>query len=184
MTDNNILELLEQRSEQAIQELASKYGNLCYSLSKKILNNNEDASECINDSYLAVWNNIPPQRPNSLKAYLCSLVRNQSMMRYKSNTAQKRNMHLETVLDEFAGTLKDIETPESLLIAKELTEYINEFLEGLEVDNQIIFTRRYWYLDTTEDIAKRLNVKPNTVNVKLRRIRKRFEKFLIKKELR
>lgn len=182
MTDNNIIDLLENRSENAISELAKKYGNLCYSISKNILNNQEDAEECINDSYLGVWNNIPPKRPTSLKAYLCCLVRNQSTMRYNSNTAQKRNIHLEAVLDEFEGTLKSIETPESLLIARELTQYINEFLEGLETDNQIIFTRRYWYLDTTEDISKRLNIKPNTVNVKLKRIRKRFEKFLIKKE--
>lgn len=182
MNDIEILNLLELRSEQALEQISNKYGKLCYTIAQNILNNKEDANECINDSYLGVWNSIPPKRPNSLKAYICCLVRNQSVMRYNSKTASKRNYHLEMVLDEFAGTLQAIETPESILLAKELTEYINEFLDGLEYENQVVFTRRYWYLDSTEDIAKRLNVKPNTVNVKLKRIRKRFEKFLKQKD--
>ena len=42
----------QERSQQAIAELSQKYGKLCQSLSRRILNNEEDAKECVNDCLL------------------------------------------------------------------------------------------------------------------------------------
>ncbi len=61
MTDTDIISLFWNRSEQAITELSSKYGRLIYSIANNILNNHEDVTECVNDTYLGLWNTIPPQ---------------------------------------------------------------------------------------------------------------------------
>ena len=87
MDDNGILALFFVRSEQAIYELDAKYGKLCRSLSYRILNNLQDAQECVNDAYLGAWNAIPPARPHPLSAFLCKIVRNLSITRYHANTA-------------------------------------------------------------------------------------------------
>ena len=60
MEDEKIIELFFKRSENAITELSQKYGQLCMTVSMNILGNNEDAEECVNDSYFGVWNAIPP----------------------------------------------------------------------------------------------------------------------------
>lgn len=91
MRDEQIIELFFERSEQAINELDVKYGKVFYGISFNILNDRLDAEECINDSYLGVWNVIPPQKPNPLMTFVCKIVRNISLKRYYAKTAIKRN---------------------------------------------------------------------------------------------
>ena len=79
--DAQILQLFEQRSEEAISAAALQYGGLCRQIAMNILGNAEDAEECVNDTWLAVWNRIPPERPRSLTAYICRIARNLSMDR-------------------------------------------------------------------------------------------------------
>lgn len=76
MDDKQIIRLFFERSEQAITELSQKYGALCLQLADNILNDHQDAEECVNDAYLGAWNSIPPQTPDPLRAYICRIVRN------------------------------------------------------------------------------------------------------------
>ena len=71
MDDKQIIRLFFERSEQAITELSQKYGALCLQLADNILNDHQDAEECVNDAYLGAWNSIPPQTPDPLRAYIC-----------------------------------------------------------------------------------------------------------------
>lgn len=91
MDDSQIIDLFFVRSELAISELDAKYGKVCHKLAHNILNSRQDAEECVNDAYLGTWNAIPPQRPNPLLSFVCVLVRRYSIMRYRANTAMKRN---------------------------------------------------------------------------------------------
>lgn len=102
MEDTKIIDLFFLRSETAVTELEQKYGTACKSLAFHILNSKEDAEECVNDAYLALWNNIPPNRPDPLRAYLCQIVRNLSIKKYKANTAKKRNSFYDMSLEELA----------------------------------------------------------------------------------
>lgn len=76
MDDSIIVELFFDRSELAISETSKKYGRYCHYIAYNILRNNEDAEECVNDTYLRVWNSIPPKRPNKLQTYLGKITRN------------------------------------------------------------------------------------------------------------
>ena len=64
MDDVTIVQLFWDRSEKAIEAVSSKYGRYCHAIARNILTSPEDAEECVNDTYLATWNSIPPKRPS------------------------------------------------------------------------------------------------------------------------
>ena len=96
MDDAQIVQLYWDRNEQAIHATSDKYGNYCTSIAKNILGNQEDAEECLNDTYLNAWNAMPPHRPSILSTFLGKITRNLSFNRYKHNTAEGMmwNRHL------------------------------------------------------------------------------------------
>ena len=178
MEDELIIDLFFARSEQAISELDQKYGKLCHKLSYSILNNLQDAEECVNDAYLGTWNAIPPERPNPLLAFLCKIVRNISIMRYHANTAAKRNGSYDVALDELENCLASQRTIDTEMDEKELIRTIEDFLEKLSAVNRVTFMRRYWFLDSYEEIAKLTGISEKNVSVRLTRIRKQLRNYL------
>jgi RNA polymerase sigma-70 factor (ECF subfamily) len=178
--DSEIIDLFYARSEQAIMELSKKYGGVCRKVARNILNNEQDAEECVSDAYLGAWNTIPPERPKPLLTYVCRLVRNLSIMRYHANTAVKRNSIYDVALDELESCLISPVTVETELSAKELGSIIDKFLDTLDRENRVIFVRRYWYADPVSDIAARMRMRPNLVSVRLSRTREKLKTYLRK----
>lgn len=178
MTDNEIIELFFSRKEQAINELDSKYGKACYSLSYSIVGSKQDAEECVSDSYLGVWNTIPPNRPNILKAFVLKIVRNISLSRYRENTAIKRNSAFDTPLHELEESLCTANTTEEMILEAELTELINNFLSKLSKQNRILFMRRYWFCDSYAEISARTGLSEKNISVRLTRIKNQLRVYL------
>lgn len=184
MEDIKIIDLFWQRDTAAIDETDKKYGQNCYRISRNILKNREDAEECVDDSYLSVWNSIPPNRPDSLAAYLYRIVRNCSFNRLKERLAQKRGGgETRLILDELEGCIASDFSVEKDFEAKELAEHINSFLYSLSKDDRVIFTCRYWLMLQTNEIAKRLGFSESKVRTSLHRSRKKLHKHLVKEEL-
>lgn len=183
MDDNAIIDLFFARNEQAIQEVDCKYGPLCRKLSYNILNNEQDAEECVSDSYLGLWNTIPPQRPNPLMSFLCRIVRNRSVARYHANTAAKRNGAYDTALSEIEPCLAAPDDPQAELEAKDLARLLEQFLDTLSRENRVIFLRRYWFSDSYADIAKQVGLTEKNVSVRLTRIRAQLRAHLIRNEV-
>ncbi len=178
MLDEEIIELFFARSEQALKELETKYGKMCLQTSYNILGNHSDAEECVNDSYLGVWNAIPPTRPDPLLTYVLKIVRNVSLNRYHKNQAQKRNSSYDLAVDELADFLASPDSVESVMEANELTAVIEQFLESLNSRNRVIFLRRYWFFDTYEQIATKVGLSEKNVSVRLTRLRKQLKDYL------
>ena len=105
MTDEEIIRLFFERSEQAIAELAKAHGSAAARVARNILGSERDAEECLNDTYLAVWNAIPPQKPDPLRTFVCKIARNLAAAKYHANTAKKRNSRYDAALDELEGCL-------------------------------------------------------------------------------
>jgi hypothetical protein len=116
MQDEKIVELYFNRDEQAIAATSVKYNTYCMNIAMNILNNREDSEECVNDTWLAAWNSIPPHRPENLSAFLGKLTRNFSINRHKANHAERRGG------GEFDLSL------EELLIGLHLSEYCLELI--------------------------------------------------------
>ena len=181
--DERIIELFFERSEQAIRELDSKYGKLCHTLSYNIVNDRQDAEECVNDAYLGAWNAIPPAKPNPLQAYICRIVRNLSLKRYYRKEAAKRSSAYEVAMEELEPYLSAPDTVEAEIETKELARIIERFLDSLSEENKVIFVRRYWFMDSYAEIAKRVSLSEKNVSVRLTRIRQQLKEYLMEREL-
>ena len=183
MEDEKIVDLFFARSDLAISELDTKYSKTCHQLSYKILNNLLDAEECVNDAYLGTWNAIPPQRPHSLLAFVCVLVRRYSIMRYRANIAVKRNSSYDVTFDEIKECFAAPVNVEGTVEVKLLTRTIEEFLDTLTQENRVIFLRRYWFSDSYEQIAERTGLTVKNISVRLTRTRKQLREYLREKEV-
>lgn len=181
MEDSKIIEQLFERSESVLTEIESKYGRLCMKLAYNILGNTSDSEECVNDAYLGVWNSIPPNRPDSLRAYLCGIVRNLSLKKYQYNTAAKRNSRMDVALEELEGCLNSSEDVEKQIIQKELAAEIERFMASLKQTDRVIFMRRYYFMDAYADIAADVGITEKNVSVRLTRIRTRLRDYLKQK---
>ena len=181
MKDNEIIELYWNRDESAITVTADTYGSYCYSIAYNILYNNEDAEECVNDTWMNAWKSIPPQRPNRLSTYLGKITRNLSINRYKLLTAQKRGMgQVELALSELEGcvpaqTDMDLVTDEMVLVSS-----IEAFLRAQPRTERNIFVGRYWYLYPIRDLAGAYRMSESKVASLLHRMRFKLKLHLEK----
>lgn len=183
LDDEKIIELFFSRSERAIQELDIKYGRVCQKLSYNIVNNRQDAEECVNDAYLSAWNTIPPAKPDPLHSYICKIVRNISLKLYYYKKAAKRNSVYEIAMHEIEDSLSAPDTVEAEIEAKELAGIIENFMETLSVENRVIFMRRYAYMEPYSDISARVGLSEKTISVRLTRIRQKMRRYLIEREV-
>jgi len=183
MTDQQIIDLFYERSEQAIAELAKNHGKPVKKVAYNILGNLQDAEECVNDTWLAVWNCIPPQRPSPLRTFVCRIARNLATKKYHSNSAQKRNSQYDAALDELAECIPDQSSVEDSYSAKELSITINRFLDTLSYEDKFIFMRRYWYADSLADIVRMTNMSYSSISVRLYRTKIKLKNLLMKEGL-
>lgn len=177
MEDEAIVALFWRRSPQAIEELDKKYGRLCRKLANNIVNSREDAEECVNDAYLGVWNAIPPARPHPLRAYLVKVVRNVAWKVCERRQAAKRS-GCTVALEELEGCLTDGKTVEDEVEAKELAQLIEAFLDTLTAKERVIFMRRYGFMDSYGEIARRVGISEKNVSVRLARMRRKLRDYL------
>ena len=173
MQDNQIIDLYFARDERAITETDKKHGAVCMSLSLNILQSRPDAEECLNDTYLTAWNCIPPERPTYFRAFLCRIIRNLSLERFRHLHRQKRNRDLEVSLEELEAC---IPVPEEK--SGELAECISDFLETQEKIDRVLFMGRYFHACSVKTLAKKSGLRENTVSVRLHRTRERLRAYL------
>ena len=179
-TDNYIIDLFWQRNELAIKETVIKYENYCLRIAMNILNNRCDAEEIVSDTYLQIWNSIPPTRPNNLSAYIGKIARNLSINKYNARITQKRIGSEYTLsLEELSECISDKVTDTSYDDLA-LSQCINEFLRKQKKEHRIIFVLRYFYYDCIDDIAKNFNVSVSKVKSVLFRMRNKLQKYLEK----
>lgn len=178
MTDQTIIELFWQRSEDAIRNVSQKYGKYLTKIAMNVLNHYEESEECVNDTYLTAWNQIPPDRPQKLLPYLGRITRCLALNRYDYLTAQKRNTEFMLQLSELEECLSGTDSIENKYEVSELAAVISTFLRTENSDNCNIFIRRYWYSDSISDIASRFGMGESKVKSILFRIRCRLKKHL------
>lgn len=176
MEDGAILDLFFLRSEEALKETDLKYGKKLNGVSYRITRDWSEAEECVNDTYLAAWNCIPPKRPTYFSAFLCKIVRNISFDLVDKKTAQKRNAVVVSLDEELSEILPDpkIESAEENALARA----IGKFLKKTDKTSRILFIRRYFYADSMTELSYLAEMSVNAVTVKLSRIRKKLRAFL------
>lgn len=179
MDDCGIIRLLWSRTEQGLEQLACRFGHRLYATAMHILGEPRDAEETVNDTYLAVWNAIPPQKPDPLSAFVYKVGRNLALKRLRANTAQKRQGDYGLSLEELEDCIPASALDEQVE-ARALGRAIGRFLDGCGKEDRRIFLRRYWFGDGVNQIAAELGMKPNTVTARLSRMRSRLRIHLTK----
>lgn len=184
MEDHEIINLYYDRAQQAITETSSKYNAYCMHIARAILGDEEDAKECVNDTWLKAWNTIPPQKPKHLAAYLGRITRNASIDRMRTRTRKQRGgRETELVLEELQDCIAHSTNVEREIEGRELTAAINAFFKTLSAFDRNVFVCRYWYLDPVRDIAKATHASESRIKSILFRLRKKLRKYLTEEGL-
>lgn len=179
--EREIVSLYRHRDEDAIRMTAEVLGGYCYTVAYNVLNSREDAEECVNDTYLAVWNAIPPAEPASLRAFVTAITRRLALNRYKEQNRDKRGGgQVPLALEELAEVVSDTEDIPTDYARKELLESMTRFLRGCSPRDRGLFLDRYIRLEPTAVLAERYRVKEAQVLLILSRTRKKLKAHLEK----
>lgn len=179
MEDRRIVDLYWQRSEDAIEETAQKYGKMLNGISYSLLSSSEDAEECVNDTYVEAWNRMPQDRPDYLGAYLAKIVRCLSINRFRASHRQKRGT-AQSLTDELMACIPDGSDLQSEYENRRLTESLNRFLAGLSEEKRRIFLLRYFYSEPIAHIAARMHCTSAKIKTTLFRLRAELKEHLKK----
>lgn len=179
MEDSKIIELYFMRNEEAIFETSEKYSPYCSAIAKNILHNELDEEECLSDTWLCAWNNIPPTVPNCFRVFLGKITRNISLNLFRKKNTAKRKGILEPI-DELSECVSAKTTLEEEIDAKSLSEYLDSFIRNLPEEKRYVFIRRYWYGDSLSDIAEKAKINETRVKNILSRLRKKLREELEK----
>lgn len=181
MKDPDIIDLYWRRDEAAISATADTYGKYCHCIAYNILHSNEDADECVNDTWWNAWESIPPQKPNRLSTYLGKITRNLSLNRYALRTAQKRGMgQVELTLSELEECVPAQRDLEQMVDEMVLVDAIEAFLYAQPRTMRSIFIGRYWYLYPIRELADAYAMSESKVASLLFRMRNKLKLHLEK----
>jgi len=184
MEDQRIIELFEQRKESAVSVAHSKYGNYCFKIAWNVLKDEEDVKECVNDTWMRVWDLIPPQKPLHLSSFLGKITRNLALDKYRKSNAAKRSFpYLCQPIEELEEIIPSQKCLDENINHQTLVFEINVFLSKLTQIDRVLFVRRYFFMDTTKELQQRFDLKESTIKVKLYRIRKSLKEHLIQEGL-
>jgi len=179
MEDSKIIELLFARNEDGIKHMDDTYGRRLFVLADNIVKNDQDAEESVSDTYMKAWDTIPPKKSMHLFAYLAKICRNFALKKLDWKAAAKRNAEVVSLTQEMETCIPD-ETRERELDSRELGRILDAFLRTLSDENQMVFLRRYWYVDTITEIAVRYGISESAVNMRLNRTRSKLTQYLAK----
>lgn len=182
MEDRKILKLLLTRAEEAIQAMAKAFGRRLTQTARHILGNPQEAEENVNDTYLAVWNSVPPQEPDPLSGYVYKTGRNLALKRLRYNTAQCRDGSYDLSLEELEGCIAGTSL-EDEFDARMLGRAMGRYLTTLPKLSRILFLRRYWFGDSVRELARHFDLSETAVRTRLHRVRAGLRTYLIKEGL-
>ncbi len=174
MQDNEILDLYFARDERAIVETDKRHGAVCMQVSMNILQSRSDAEECLNDTYLRAWHTIPPERPTAFRTFLCTIIRNLSLDRFRYLHRRKRNRDLEVVLSDLETCIPAPEEDH----ADELIRQVAAFLRTQEKLDRMLFIGRYFHAFSIKALSRKSGISENLVSVRLYRIRDALRVYL------
>ncbi len=184
MTDEAIIALLEQRDESALRAIERRYGGAGRNIAAQILGSEEDAQEVFQDTLMRIWNAIPPERPESLFSYLCTVLRRICYNRREKSLREKRGGGQQAlVLDELDEITADSMNVEEIVSEHLLRDAVNRFLSELKPEARSVFIQRYGNQRPVQQIADLYGLSESKVKVTLLRTRKKLRAYLKKEGL-
>ena len=179
MDDKKIIGMFLARDENALRAMEQKYGALCYYVAENILGRHEDCEECVNDVLLALWQSIPPEEPENLRAFTAKLTRNRAIAKRRDQNSRGRGK-VTVVSDDCLDFLDDGGDLLTEFESRRMGKVISEFLAEVEEDARDVFVLRYFLGMKLEAIAKETGFTLGKVKMSLSRTKKRLREKLRK----
>ncbi len=179
IADEQIIELYWRREEKAIQETDKKYGQFLFRIAYNILHERLDCEECQNDTYLGVWNAIPPTRPTVFPAFITQIMRRIAINRYKEKASKKRiPSELTISMEDVNGTLHGDDSVAVKYEMAEVGKIINNYVRELSDRQRYIFIDRFYLAESVETIATDLSISVPTVYREIDKIKHSLKLYL------
>lgn len=169
--DERILELLSAGDQEGITLLQKQYGSMVRYIVRGILPDAQDAEECISDVYLRVWERFSSfdRARGSLATWLTAVAR---------NAAVDRRRAVRPPDEAWDGQAGAAPSPEDELLRRERTRQLKRAVDALGAAEQVLFYRKYYYLQSTAQIAAEMGLSERAVEGRLYRLRRRLQKAL------
>ncbi len=173
---DEIVKALENRDFTALTDIEKSCRALLLKIAGNLGLSQSDAEECLNDTFLEVWNTVPPAKPKSILSYACMIMRRISVDKIRYNSAKKRagSAYFE-IADELEACI-DVE--KTVIDEICMQQILNSFLGTLSGENREIFIRRYFEFEDTADIARDLLMSVSTLEKRLSRMRQKLKRIL------
>ena len=173
MQENTVERLLLEKNEQGMDALLLHYGPLMRYIISPILQNPQDREDCLSEVSMRVWEKIGQfdGEKGSFRAWLTAITRNTAL-----NHARRASGSSAEELSE--STPSPDPTPEETLLKKERQEALKTALSRLSYKDRLLFYRKYYYLQSTAQIASELGMTERSVEGKLYRLKKQLRKML------
>lgn len=173
MQENTVERLLLEKNEQGMDALLLHYGPLMRYIIAPILQNPQDREDCLSEVSMRVWEKIGQfdGEKGSFHAWLTAITRNTEL-----NHARKASGSSAEELSE--STPSPELSPEETLLKKERQEALKTALSRLSYKDRLLFYRKYYYRQSTAQIAAELGMTERAVEGKLYRVKKQLRKSL------
>lgn len=174
MKEEEIIRLLKEKDEEGMKQLLIHYGPLMKYIISPILPNPRDAEECLSEVTMQIWDKadrFSPQK-GSWSAWLTALIRNHAI-NYRRKL--KATYSIEDMSDSVPSCRPG---PEERAIRRERQKAVRDALANLSPEDRAIFYRKYYYLQSTNQIASELSMTQRAVEGRLYRIKNKLRNML------
>lgn len=174
MQEEQIIGMILNREESGMDALVRHYGPLIRYVIAPILRDPQDQEDCFSEVIMHIWDKIGQfdgQR-GSWKAWLTAIARNTALNDKRKST---RHRQVEQLTENEASP--DL-TPEERYIQQERRLKLQYALKSLNPKEQMLFYRKYYYLQSTAQIASELGMTERAVEGKLYRIKQKLRQML------
>lgn len=169
--DEKILALLSAGDAEGVTLLQKQYGPMVRYIVRGILRDAQDAEECVSDVFLRVWERFSAfdRAKGTLAAWVTAIARNAAVDRLRRRRAP------DETWDEQDGASP---SPEEEVLRRERTRLLQKTVDALGAEEQVLFYRKYYYLQSTAQIAAEMGLTERAVEGRLYRLRRRLQKAL------
>lgn len=158
---------------EEIEALLERHGPMMAYVIRGILSDPHEQEECLAQVRARVWERWESydRERSSPATWLTALCRNAAYdrLRAKARQRERRGTLDETLADPAPG-------PEEVLLQKERLETLSRLLSAMSAGDRALFYRKYYYLQSTQQMAAELGTTARAVEGRLYRIRKKLQK--------
>lgn len=178
MRDADLINAIKARDERAVEDLLTYYGPLIRYVVAPIVEDVQEQEACVSEVAMRIWekSDTYDSAQGKWTGWITAIARNTALNRVRG---QRQHLPLEDVHMEIPSKEP---TPEEAVIQKEtqleMRQALLRALRELSSKDEALFYRKYYYMQSTAQIAAEMGLTERAVEGRLYRIKKQLRKKL------